>query len=150
MIKNTETIDEKDFERQFRAAKRRGAENAKLEPRAVSVKHENGRTFVELATGWSFGFDPRELSELSRASEKDFKQVKILGQGYTLEWTRLDAHIGVGAIMLKLIGENYLASELNRRKRNGQSAKPKNGDWREAREILATAPNIEPEDYDKL
>ena len=42
MIKNTKTIDEKEFARQLREAKKRGEENSKLEPRAVSVKHENG------------------------------------------------------------------------------------------------------------
>ena len=114
MIKNTKTIDEKEFTRQFREAKKRADENSKLEPKAVAVKYENGRTFVELSTGWSFGFNPREFSELKDASEEDLEQVKIWGQGYTLEWTNLDAHIGVGAIMLKLIGEKYLASELNR------------------------------------
>lgn len=148
MIKNTKTIDEKEFARQFRAAKRRGEENSKLEPRAVSVKHENGRTFVELATGWNFSFDPREFSELKDASEKDLAQVKIWGQGYTLEWSGLDTHIGIGAIMLKLIGENYLVSELNRQRE--QSKKEENGDWAKASKIIAKAPDIEPEDYDKI
>ncbi|HSK70558.1 MAG TPA: DUF2442 domain-containing protein [Pyrinomonadaceae bacterium] len=148
MIKNTKTFDEKEFERQFRAAKKRGEKNSKLEPRAVSVKHENGRTFVELSTGWSFSFNPQEFSELKDASEKDLAQVKIWGQGYTLEWTNLDAHIGIGAIMLKLIGEKYLASELNRR--HEQTEREEDNDWEKAREILAKTPNIEAEDYDKL
>lgn len=148
MIKNTKTIDEKEFARQFRAAKKRGEERSKLEPRAVSVRHENGRTFVELATGWNFSFDPREFSELENASENDLAQVKIWGQGYTLEWTSLDAHIGIGAIMLKLIGESYLASELNRQRT--RSKRRENGDWEKSREILAKAPDIEAEHRDKV
>ena len=120
MIKNTKTIDEKEFARQFREAEKRGAENSQLQPRAVSVKHENGRTFVEIATGWTFSFDPRQFSELKNAAEKDLQNVKIWGQGDTLEWTNLDAHIGIGAIMLKLIGEKYLASELNRQRQESK------------------------------
>lgn len=115
-------ISEAEFNRQVREGTKRGEETEKREPRAVAVKHENGRTFVELATGWSFSFDPRVFPELKNASEKNLAQVKIWGQGYTLEWTRLDAHIGIGAIMLKLIGEKYLASELNRQRRQSKRA----------------------------
>lgn len=147
MIKNTKTINEKEFERQFRDAKKRGDENSKLEPRAISVKHENGRTFVELSTGWSFSFNPRDFSELKDAAENDLEKVKIWGQGYTLEWTKQDAHIGIGAIMLKLIGEKYLASELKRQ--HEQSEREENGDWEKAREILAKSLDTEAEDFDK-
>ena len=115
-------ISQTEFDRQVREGIKRGKESEKREPRAVSVKHENGRIFVELATGWSFSFDPRVFSELENASEKDLERVKIWGQGYTLEWTNLDAHIGIGAIMLKLIGEKYLASELNRQRRQSKRA----------------------------
>jgi hypothetical protein len=115
-------ISQAEFDRQVREGIKRGKETEKREPRAVTVKHENGRTFVELATGWSFSFDPRVFSEFKDASEKDLEQVKIWGQGYTLEWTNLDAHIGIGAIMLKLIGEKYLASELNRQRRQYKRA----------------------------
>ncbi len=115
-------ISQAEFNRQVREAKKRGKESEQREPRAVAVKHENGRTFVELATGWNFSFDPRVFSELKTAAEKDLEQVKIWGQGYTLEWTNLDAHIGIGAIMLKLIGEKYLASELNRQRRQSKRA----------------------------
>jgi len=113
-------ISEKEFNRQVKEGIKRGKETEKREPRAVAVKHENGRTFVELATGWSFSFDPRVFAELKNASEKDLEAVKIWGQGYTLEWTLLDAHIGIGAIMLKLIGEKYLASELSRQRRQSK------------------------------
>ena len=115
-------ISQAEFDRQVREGIKRGKETEKREPRAVTVKHENGRTFVELATGWNFSFDPRVFSEFKDASEKDLEQVKIWGQGYTLEWTNLDAHIGIGAIMLKLIGEKYLASELNRQRRQYKRA----------------------------
>ena len=115
-------ISQAEFDRQVREGIKRGKESEKREPRAVSVKHENGRIFVELATGWSFSFDPRVFSELENASAKDLERVKIWGQGYTLEWTNLDAHIGIGAIMLKLIGEKYLASELNRQRRQSKRA----------------------------
>jgi len=115
-------INEAEFNRQVREGIKRGKESEKHKPRAVAVKHENERTFVELATDWSFSFDPRVFSELKNASEKDLEQVKIWGQGYTLEWTNLDAHIGIGAIMLKLIGEKYLASELNRQRTQSKRA----------------------------
>ncbi len=115
-------ISQAEFDRQVRKGIKRGKESEKHEPRAIAVKHENALTFVELATGWNFSFDPRVFPELKNASEKDLEQVKIWGQGYTLEWTNLDAHIGIGAIMLKLIGEKYLASELDRQRRQSKRA----------------------------
>jgi hypothetical protein len=141
-------ISQAEFKRQVREGIKRGKESEKYEPRAVAVKYENGQVWVTLAAGWNFSFDPCEFSELKDASEKDLERVKIWGQGYTLEWTNLDAHIGIGAIMLKLIGEKYLASELNRQR--DEYEKGENGDWEKSREVLAKAPDIEAETYDKL
>ncbi len=67
-------ISQAEFDRQVREGIKRGKETEKREPRAVAVKHENGRTFVELATGWSFSFDPRVFAELKNASEKIWKR----------------------------------------------------------------------------
>ncbi len=116
-------ISKAELARQIREAKKRSAEEDQFEPRAVSVKHENGQTVVELSTGWTFSFNPRVFSEFKDANEAELADVKIWGQGYTLGWTILDAHIGVGAIILELIGKKFLASELNRRRGQMKSEK---------------------------
>jgi hypothetical protein len=131
--KNLETlgISEAEFERQYTEGVKRGKERERFEPRAALVKHEYGETHIKLATGWAFSFNPRLLSELENASEAELKDVKILGAGYTIEWTRLDAHIGVGAIILELLGDKFLRTELAR----------KNGSVKSTRKAVASVEN---------
>ena len=108
------TILGAELDRQLEAAEERAKENQRLEPRAVAVKHQNGRTSIRLESGWGFDFDPRILSELRGASESELSEVKILGAGYTIEWTLLDHHFGVGSIIVELLGEKFLKSEIAR------------------------------------
>ena len=105
-----------EFDRQFREASKRGEESLKYDPRAVSAKYENGRVTVALLSGWSFTFDPRMYKAFKDATDKELSEVRPMGLGFALEWENLDQHLGVGPLILDLIGEKYLASEIGRRK----------------------------------
>ncbi|MGI9034663.1 MAG: DUF2442 domain-containing protein [Pyrinomonadaceae bacterium] len=113
-ILETLGISEAEFERQYKEGVKRGKERERFEPRALSVAYRGGKIYVQLTTGWAFSFNPRILSELENASEAKLRDIRILGAGYTLEWTKLDAHIGVGAIIIALLGEGFLKTETAR------------------------------------
>ena len=116
-----QTISDKEFERQLREAKKKPVS----EPEAIAARYENGRVFVELASGWNFNFNPRDFEEFALATETDLKTIGLWGR-YTLACQSLDVHIGIGAIILQLIGEKFLASELSRRRGQIKSDKKQN------------------------
>ena len=116
-----QTISDKEFERQLREAKKKYVS----EPEAISVHYKNGRVSVELASGWNFNFNPRDFEEFASATEVDLETIGLWGR-YTLACASLDVHIGIGAIILKLIGEKFLASELSRRRGQTKSEKKQN------------------------
>ncbi|MCY7345945.1 MAG: DUF2442 domain-containing protein [Pyrinomonadaceae bacterium] len=116
-----QTISEKEFERQLREASKK----AISEPDAIAVHYENGKVFVELASGWNFDFNPRDFEEFASATEADLETIGLWGR-YTLACPNLDVHIGIGSIILKLIGEKFLVSELSRRRGQTKSKKKQN------------------------
>ncbi len=109
---------DKEFERQLREARKKPGS----EPEAIAARYENGRISVELASGWNFNFNPRDFEEFFTATEADLETIGLWGR-YTLACPALDVHIGIGAIILNLIGEKFLASELSRRRGQTKSEK---------------------------
>ena len=108
------TIGKAEFERQYAESVKRGKERERFEPRAASVEYKGGEIHIKLLTGWAFSFNPHILAELENAAEAELTDVSVIGAGFTLEWTRLDVHIGVGAIITTLLGEGFLKSESAR------------------------------------
>jgi len=111
----TLAISKLEFARQVKEARKRGEESLKHDPRAISAKYENGLVTVNLLHGWSFSFNPRIYRGLKDATEEELFEVAPLGLGFALEWESIDQHLGVGPIILDLIGDKYLTSELGRR-----------------------------------
>lgn len=118
-------ISDKEFERQYREATKRGEESLKHDPRAISASYHNGKVTVSLQTGWSFSFDPRRYKYLKTATDEELSDVKPLGLGFALEWASIDQHLGVGPLILDLIGDKYLATEIGRRNGSATSEKKK-------------------------
>ena len=112
--KTTLGISEAEFERQFSEGVKFGKERERFEPRAESAFFKDREIHIKLLTGWAFSFNPRVLAELKNADESELADVKIIGAGFTLEWTKLDVHIGIGAIIVALLGEGFLKSERAR------------------------------------
>lgn len=118
-------ISDKEFERQYREATKRGEESLKHDPRAVAAIYKDGMVTVKLLSGWSFSFDPRRYRFLANATDEELADVKPLGFGFALEWETLDQHLGVGSLILDLIGEKYLATEQGRRNGSATTEKKK-------------------------
>ncbi len=118
-------ISKEEFNRQVKEARKRGEESLKHNPRAISAKYENGLITVGLMSGWSFSFDPRKYRFLESATDEELSDVKPLGFGFALEWEKIDQHLGVGPLILDLIGEKYLATELGRRNGSATTEKKK-------------------------
>lgn len=97
----------------------------KHNPRAVAATYKKGSVTVDLRSGWSFSFDPRKYKGFKKATDKELAQVRPMGFGFVLEWENLDQHLGVGPLILDLIGEKYLATELGRRNGSATSEKKK-------------------------
>lgn len=155
----TELISDAELDRQIREAEKRGVS----EPAAKSALYNNGKIFVELVSGWNFAFNPNAFEEFADASEEELNEVGLWGR-CTLACPPLDVHIGIGAIVLHLLGDRFIESELAYRRGSAKSEKkaktsrengklggrPKNGDWENARKILSNAPDVEPEIEDRL
>ena len=116
-----QTISDTEFERQLKAARNQPAS----EPAATLARYEDGRIFVELASGWNFSFKPNEFEEFNSAAETDLKTVELLGQ-YTLACPSLDVHIGIGSIIVKLLGEKFIESEMSRKRGKVKSERKQN------------------------
>lgn len=120
MIKTKQKISNAEFERQWREAKKQPV----TEPEAISAFYKNGEVHVKLASGWEFSFPPKHFSEFARATEKDLKQIGLLGR-YTLTCEPLDIDISIGGILFELVGEKYINAALGRRNGSATSEKKK-------------------------
>ena len=118
MIKVKPLISDAEFERQLREAKKRPV----TEPEAKTARYAKGLVNVELASGWNFSFDPRRFSEFKKATEEDLKAISLLGR-YTLACEPLDVHISIGGIIVELLGDRFINSEVNRRRGSVTSEK---------------------------
>lgn len=118
-------ISKEEFNRQVKEARKRGEQSLKHDPRAISAKYEDGFVTVGLMSGWSFSFDPRKYRGLKNATDKELSDVKPLGFGFALEWESIDQHLGVGPLILDLIGEKYIATEVSRRNGSATSDRKK-------------------------
>jgi hypothetical protein len=109
-------ITDEEFERQFQEATRRGEEAIKTEPRAAAVRYDKKqkRIVVDLVNGVTLIFPPYLLQEVCQAREEDIADVKILGEGFTLEWTKLDQHFSVKGLLNGLFGNESWMDNLSR------------------------------------
>lgn len=114
----TKKISDAELDRQIREAEKRGIS----EPEAKSVRFENGKVYVELVSGWNFSFDPRVFSEFANATIADLEQIRLWGR-YTLECPPLDVHIGIGSVVLHLLGNRFIESEIAYRRGSVKSDK---------------------------
>ena len=113
-------ISDAELDRQIREAEKKGVS----EPEAKSARYANGEVRIELASGWSFAFDPRLFSEFANATENELAEIGLWGR-YTLTCPPLDVDIGIGSIIFKLIGDQFINAEIGRRRGEATSEKKK-------------------------
>jgi len=108
-------INEAEFERQFVEATKRGEKALREEPRATAVRYDKKqkRVIIDLNTGATYIFPPRLAQGLSEATDEELADVKILGHGFVLEWTKLDEHFSIKGLLAGVFGNKVWMSKLN-------------------------------------
>jgi hypothetical protein len=106
-----------DFERMFREARRRGEEEFRTKPRALSAVYnpEDRRIHLELTTGALFAFPVDLCQGVAGASEKDIANVEIEDFGHALRWPTLDADLSLEPLMAGVYGSRKWMEELERK-----------------------------------
>ena len=120
MIKTKHLISDAEFERQLKEATKRPIS----EPEARSAFYKDGLIHINLASGWNFSFPPSRFSEFDGASEDQLKKIGLWGR-YTLSCEPLDVDISIGGIILELLGDRFINSEVSRRRGEMTSEKKK-------------------------
>ncbi len=108
-------VDEAELERQHAEAITRGKKKLLEEPRAAAVRYDKKqkRVIVDLNTGATYIFPPQLAQGLSDATDDELADVKILGHGFTLEWTKLDEHFSVKGLLASIFGNRFWMENLN-------------------------------------
>ena len=108
-------INEAEFERQFVEATRRGEKALREEPRAVTVRYDKKqkRVIIDLNTGATYIFPPRLAQGLSQATDEELADVKVLGHGFALEWTKLDEHFSIKGLLAGVFGNKVWMENLS-------------------------------------
>lgn len=73
--------------------------NLETEPSAAQVMVTDDRLIVDLADGRILSVPLSWYPRLSHASEAERQNWQILGDGYAIEWTDLDEHIGIEGLL---------------------------------------------------
>jgi hypothetical protein len=99
------TLTDEEIRASIPAARARGAEAERIEPRAVEARFDagTGRIWVELFNGCLFAFPVGASQELEGASEEDLTGLEVWQDGEGLHWEALDVDISVPGIMARLL-----------------------------------------------
>ena len=99
-------------------ANARGVLRRRTTPRAVSAKFDKGegKIVVELSTGLTISFRPRDAQGLEAAAPGDLKQIEISPSGFGLYFPRLDADLYIPALLEGFFGSRrWMAARLGGR-----------------------------------
>lgn len=110
-------VSDEEFEKQFEEATKRGEETMRTQPHAVAVRYDKKqkRVVIELSNDCVFIFPPGLVEGLTGRTEQELSDVKILGAGFTLEWSKLDHHYSVAGLMQGMFGSKAWMAELGRK-----------------------------------
>lgn len=107
-------MGEAEFERQYIEATERGERALREEPRAVAVRYDRQqkRVIIDLNNGATYIFPPVLAQGLSEATDEEIADVKVLGQGFALEWTTLDVHFSIKGLLSGTFGNKKWMADL--------------------------------------
>jgi hypothetical protein len=94
-------MNEKEFDKQYRAAVKLGKLLDRTEPRAVHAEYdaERGVVMVQLRSGCWFGFPPHMDPWLADGTAEQLAAVEVDPGGAGLHWEELDADISVPGLI---------------------------------------------------
>ena len=97
-------MNDREFDKEYRAAKKLSEELDKTEPRAVHAEYDaaKGVVMVQLRSGCWFGFPPEMEPSLRGATAEQLAAVEVVF-GYGLHWEELDADITVPGLIFDLL-----------------------------------------------
>jgi hypothetical protein len=100
--------ERKEFER----ANARAAERQRTTPRAISAVFDEGqgKIVIELSTGLTISFYPRDAQGLEEATPADLKDIEISPSGFGLHFPRIDADLYVPALLEGFFGSRKWAA----------------------------------------
>ena len=99
-------ISDKEFMRQYSAAKKRGEEKMAHEPQAKAVHYDRAtkRVIVDLKNGTTFIFPTKLVQGLRDASPEDIEEVRLGPRGAALYWDNIGVDFSLGALMAGIFG----------------------------------------------
>ena len=112
-------MSEAEFERQYVAATKRGEEELRTQPWAVSVKYDRrySRLVVKLNKGTILTVPTSLVPELKGLKPDDLAKVSVLPPGFDLDWEHLDIQVSIAWLLTGMYGrqnEKSLISEERR------------------------------------
>lgn len=112
----TQPLSGAEFERQYVAATRRGAERRRNQPLATSVRYDARRgVMIELNNDCLVYVPCRLLPELAGASPKDLRRVEILGFGQAIAWPTLDQQFDLLQLLADAMGAEVVMAAMGQR-----------------------------------
>ncbi len=113
--------DQKEFE----AANARGAAQLERTPIAVAARYDKrlGNVVIELSTGLSIMFKPRDAQGLEKASPEELAKIEISPSGLGLHFPALDADLYLPGLLEGSMGSRqWMASRMG--KAGGSASTP--------------------------
>ncbi|MCW5851960.1 MAG: DUF2442 domain-containing protein [Anaerolineae bacterium] len=110
------TMSDEEFERQYRAAQRRGRQTLHHTPRAQAAHYDpaSKRIIIEFLNRSTFTFPVELVQGLGHASDEDLAEIRLLAQGLALDWPRLDVQLSIAGLLAGQFGTKAWMSELER------------------------------------
>lgn len=110
-------MSDREFERQYQAAVKRGREKRRLEPQAESARYDpdSHSLVIRLKNGASLSVPCSLLPEFKGADPHDIAQVELMPRGAALHWEKLDQDFSVAGLIASVLPHSVLMSEVGRR-----------------------------------
>jgi len=117
-------VDEKELEREFAEAEKRGQEEMAREPQAKSAYYDrpSNRIIVELKSGATFIVPCELIQGLRGAAPEDIAEVELGPHGAALHWEKLDVDFSVKGLMAGRFGNKAWMAQLQREREKATSA----------------------------
>jgi hypothetical protein len=110
------SLTDEEILAQIPAARARGEETDRTEPRASDARYDRdtGRVWIELTNGCAFAFPADHAQGLRGASPRDLEGVRVDPFGAGLRWEALDVDLSVAGLLAGVFGGETWMREMAR------------------------------------
>ena len=106
-----------DFDKQFEAANKRGAELLARTPKAVAAHYDphTDHLFIDLSSGMSISFRPQDAQGFEQATPEQLTEIEISPSGLGVHFPAIDADLYVPGLLEGLLGSrSWMAARLGK------------------------------------